>query len=69
MSNPSMLTGGHTTAPKFSPDQPHELYKYFEELEVLFATSGKSLLSTGFSRVKGYFPGHTKHTRVAYGAL
>jgi hypothetical protein len=32
-------------------------------------TSGKSLLSTGFPRVKGYFPGHVKHPRVAYDAL
>jgi hypothetical protein len=27
------------------------------------------LLSTGFLRVKGYFLGHVKHTRVAYNAL
>jgi hypothetical protein len=31
--------------------------------------SGKSLLDTGFPRVKGYFPGHAKHPRVAYDAL
>jgi hypothetical protein len=31
-------------------------------------TSGKSLLSTGFPRVKGYFPGHVGDGRsVSYG--
>jgi hypothetical protein len=38
MANPSMPTHGHTTALKFSPDQPHELRRYFEELEVLFGS-------------------------------
>jgi hypothetical protein len=38
MATPSMLTRGHTTAPKFSPDQPRELRRYFEELEVLFGS-------------------------------
>jgi hypothetical protein len=38
MATPSMPTRGHTTAPKFSPDQPRELRRYFEELEVLFGS-------------------------------
>jgi hypothetical protein len=38
MPNPLMPTHGHTTAPKFSPDQPCELHRYFKELEVLFGS-------------------------------
>jgi hypothetical protein len=38
MANPSMPTHGHTTAPKFSPDQPCKLRRYFKELEVLFGS-------------------------------
>jgi hypothetical protein len=34
---PTMPARGHSTAPKFSPTQPRELRRYFEELEVLFA--------------------------------
>jgi hypothetical protein len=33
----TMPARGHSTAPKFSPTQPRELCRYFEELEVLFA--------------------------------
>jgi hypothetical protein len=33
---PTMPARGHSTAPKFTPTQPCELYRYFKELEVLF---------------------------------
>ena len=33
-----MPTRGHPTAPKFDPEQPRELRRYFEELEHLFTT-------------------------------
>jgi gag-polyprotein putative aspartyl protease len=36
---PGMPARGHATAPKFDPKQPRELRRYFEELELLFATA------------------------------
>jgi hypothetical protein len=33
----TMPARGHSTALKFTPTQPHELHRYFKELEVLFA--------------------------------
>ncbi|KAG6838581.1 hypothetical protein C0991_010454 [Blastosporella zonata] len=36
----SMPARGHNTAPSFSPNEPQELPRYFQELEFLFASSG-----------------------------
>jgi hypothetical protein len=37
MATPStMLPRGHSSAPKFPPDIPRELQRYFKELELLF---------------------------------
>ncbi|KAG6838189.1 hypothetical protein C0991_001162, partial [Blastosporella zonata] len=36
----SMPARGHNTAPSFSPNEPRELPRYFQELEFLFASSG-----------------------------
>lgn len=38
MVNLAMPARGHSTAPKFSPEQPRELHRYFEELAILFTT-------------------------------
>ncbi|KAG6863041.1 hypothetical protein C0991_008590 [Blastosporella zonata] len=35
-----MPARGHNTAPSFSPNEPRELPRYFQELEFLFASSG-----------------------------
>jgi hypothetical protein len=35
-----MPARGHSTAPKFSPNQPRTLKRYFKELEILFDSSG-----------------------------
>src|SRR6202453_5341598 len=34
--NKVMPACGHSTAPKFPIDQPHELRRYFQELDILF---------------------------------
>src|ERR1700679_517663 len=40
MSTPSQMPmRGHSTAPSFDPSQPHELHRYFNELELLFLAS------------------------------
>jgi hypothetical protein len=36
MTTPSMPSRFNTSAPKFDPDQPHELLRYFEELDASF---------------------------------
>ncbi|KAG6851525.1 hypothetical protein C0991_008401 [Blastosporella zonata] len=36
----SMPARGHNTAPSFSPNEPQELPRYFQELEFLFASLG-----------------------------
>jgi hypothetical protein len=36
----TMPARGHATAPKFSPDQPRELRRFFKELEYLFTNAG-----------------------------
>jgi hypothetical protein len=33
----TMPPQGHTSAPKFTPDIPRELERYFKELEILFS--------------------------------
>jgi hypothetical protein len=35
----TMPPRGHSSAPKFNPDIPWELQRYFKELEMLFATA------------------------------
>ena len=35
----TMPPHGHASAPKFSPDQPRELQRYFQELEHLFGNA------------------------------
>jgi hypothetical protein len=40
MATTPMPARGHSTAPKFSPDQPRELRRYFLELENLFPGAG-----------------------------